>query len=639
MDIAIVTGAETPLGLSLIQRLVHQGYRVHGIGNNFSKVTFADPQFFAHPVDLSNLTAVTEMMTKILADEKSLDLLIHAIDVTPGAAFEKLPVGNLEAILKIGLLGPVMLTRLALPNLLRFRGQLINVIPANKSGSPASAVNALLEGGLREMNRALFDGARDAGLRVTNLILRQNPEPDALTVQSSEQTHIDLEDVARAVEHLLDPNFANVPAELVLHPRTSAHSDQVLPEVSLPLDPYHEIVLPPQAYCPPEQPKIPTQAKEKVERTIPYTDDEMEDKIAAAIEDFEAHPERYDASPKQERRSRPERKAKQKHERATRPDVAQQAQAENQSESDSEHEQQREAQESGSNKRRRGRRRGGRNRNRDRDSNVSESQSNVSDSAGGDVQQGSAGASKASERVDVPQAARHDSSDSSRNDSDDAQGKASSRSGDVERDAQQRSHSNSQLADKPKRTPRRGRSRLESKPLLDARIETESEFLSKPDPRPQRRGRTRPESKAKSSVAAQAAPAPVLAPIPVAASEPTAPTPVETNKLVPDVPKKKAVKKTVAKKAVAKAEAPVGSVEGASAVKQASPKKAATKKAATKKAATKKAATKKAAKKVSRKPVKKSATKKAAAKKSVTKKATKKAAKKKAVKKVSSAVE
>ena len=237
MDIAIVTGAETPLGLSLIQRLVRQGYRVHGIGNNFSKVTFADPQFFAHPVDLTDLPSVTKTLEKILEKEKSLDLLIHAIDVTPGAAFEKLPVGNLEAILKIGLLGPVMLTRLSLPNLLRFRGQLINVIPANKSGAPASAVNALLEGGLREMNRALFDSARDAGLRVTNLILRQNPEPDALSVQSSEQTHIDLEDVARVVEHLLDPSFANVPSEVVLHPRSSAYSDGVLPEVAVPLEP------------------------------------------------------------------------------------------------------------------------------------------------------------------------------------------------------------------------------------------------------------------------------------------------------------------------------------------------------------------------------------------------------------------
>ena len=285
-------------------------------------------------MDLTDLPSVTETLEKILEKENSLDLLIHAIDVTPGAAFEKLPVGNLEAILKIGLLGPVMLTRLSLPNLLRFRGQLINVIPANKSGAPASAVNALLEGGLREMNRALFDSARDAGLRVTNLILRQNPEPDALSVQSSEQTHIDLEDVARVVEHLLDPSFANVPSEVVLHPRSSANSDRVLPDVAVPLDPYAEVVLPPTAYCPPEQSKIPTQEKATVDRTIPYTDDEMEDKIAAAIEDFESNPQIHE---------RKEKKSLQQNK-------------------------QKGSEPSGKNKRRRGRRRGGRSRNRDRKS-------------------------------------------------------------------------------------------------------------------------------------------------------------------------------------------------------------------------------------------------------------------------------
>ena len=294
MDIAIVTGAETALGLSLIQRLVRQGYRVHGIGNNFSKVTYADPQFKVHPVDLTHLDDLTGVMKSILEEEKSLDLLIHAIDVTPGAAFESLSVGNLEAILKIGFLGPVMLTRLALPNLLRFRGQLINVIPTNKSGCQPSAVNALIEGGLREMNRALFDRARDAGLRVTNLVLHQNTEPDALSVQNSAQTHIDHDDVARVLENLIDPNFTNVPAELVLHPRCSAHSERALPEINKSIDPYKAVVLPPQAYCPPEESKIPTQQEEIVHRTIPYTDDEMEDKISAAIEDYDAHPERYE---------------------------------------------------------------------------------------------------------------------------------------------------------------------------------------------------------------------------------------------------------------------------------------------------------------------------------------------------------
>ncbi|MGB0744277.1 MAG: SDR family oxidoreductase [Opitutales bacterium] len=298
MDIAIVTGAETPLGLRIVQTLVQQGCRVHGIGNNFSKVIYSDPQFRAHPVDLTSIEAVSAVLGEILEAEGRLHLLVHAIDVTPGAAFEKLPIGNLEAILKIGLLGPVMMTRLALPNLLRFRGQLINVIPANKSGLPASALNSLLEGGLREMNKALFDQGRDAGLRITNCVLRQNTKLPGPKVSDSvlEQSHIDLEDVARTIAQLIDPKAVNVPAEVVLYPRLSSDAEAAMPDAPLPLDPYSEVVLPAKEYNPPRQPKIPTAQKQQIERTIPYSDEEMEDKIAAAIEDFEANPERYEQS-------------------------------------------------------------------------------------------------------------------------------------------------------------------------------------------------------------------------------------------------------------------------------------------------------------------------------------------------------
>lgn len=296
MDIALVTGAETALGLRIVQSLVQQGCRVHGIGNNFSKVTYADPQFKGHAVDLTDTAAVAALLESILADEKRLDLLVHAIDVTPGAPFEKLSPGNLEAVLKVGLLDPVLLTRLALPNLLRFRGQLIHVITSNKNGQPASALNALIEGGLREMNRALFDRSRDAGLRVTNCFLRQNTALPGGQVSDAalEQTHIDLEDVARVIEQLVDPKAVNVPAEVVLYPRLSAAAGEALPETPLPLDPYAAVTLPPKAYCPPPEAKIPTIAKQQIERTIPYTDEEMEDRIAAAIEEYELHPERYD---------------------------------------------------------------------------------------------------------------------------------------------------------------------------------------------------------------------------------------------------------------------------------------------------------------------------------------------------------
>lgn len=364
MDIAIVTGAETPLGLRLIEELIRQGCRVHGIGNNFSNVTFADRHFVAHAVDLSDLAAVARTTEQILEKEQSLHILIHAIDVTPGAPFEKLPVGNLEAILKVGLLGPIILTRLALPNLLRFRGQLINIIPANKSGHVASAVNALIEGGLREMNTALFDQARDAGLRVTNLILRQNTTTDdAAGSEKQIQTCIDPEHVARTVERLLDPNEPNVPNEITLYPRLSAAAEAALPESALPIDPYSSVVLPPKEYFPPKQEAITTKAPDQIERTIPYTDEEMEEKINSAIEDYEAHPERYE-EPQSRKKKRHERKprAERGEPRAERSETRDQPDATEPTESN-QHDKA-ESEQTDSSKPRRGRRRGGRNRNR-----------------------------------------------------------------------------------------------------------------------------------------------------------------------------------------------------------------------------------------------------------------------------------
>lgn len=360
MDIAIVTGAETPLGLRLIEDLIRQGCRVHGIGNNFQHVTFADPHFVAHAIDLSDLDAVARTAEAIIEKEKAIHILIHAIDVTPGATFEQLPVGNLEAILKVGLLGPVMLTRMALPNLLRFRGQLINIIPANKSGHVASAVNALIEGGLREMNTALFDQARDAGLRVTNLILRQNTvTDDAAFADKHLQTHIDPEHVARTVEQLLNPNEPNVPNEITLYPRLSGAAEESLPETPLPIDPYNTVVLPPREYCPPKQEAITTRQPDQIERTIPYTDEEMEEKIASAIEDFESHPERYEEPKKQRKNKNKKRKDREPKQQSSEPSE----QSDDSTTSDSNQDSTRSEQP----KSRRGRRRGGRNRNRKRE--------------------------------------------------------------------------------------------------------------------------------------------------------------------------------------------------------------------------------------------------------------------------------
>jgi NAD(P)-dependent dehydrogenase (short-subunit alcohol dehydrogenase family) len=537
MDIAIVTGAETPLGLRLIEDLIRQGCRVHGIGNNFSNVTFADKHFIAHAIDLSDLEAVAHTAEAILEKEKAIHILIHAIDVTPGAAFEQLPVGNLEAILKVGLLGPVMLTRLALPNLLRFRGQLINIIPANKSGHIASAVNALIEGGLREMNAALFDQARDAGLRVTNLILRQNTVTDDTTFADKHlQTHIDPEHVARTVEQLLNPNEPNVPNEITLYPRLSGAAEESLPEAPLPIDSYNAIVLPPQEYCPPKQEPIPTREPDQIERTIPYTDEEMEEKIASAIEDYESQPERHEQPKKQKKSKRKDRKPRKPRSEAADADQA-----------DSKQDSKDSSERSDQPKSRRGRRRGGRNRNRNRD----QKDGNIENH--GDERN----ESPSSDKKPIPESAKESK------------------------------------AEKPPR-PGRNRSR---KPVTRPE-DKYADYNPASAPVPER---SKPSSEQPKQDAFQPGEVTVAAPKPKKLKQPAKPkkAPAEKPKqleLVPDAP---AVKKKAAKKAAKKATKKTATKKAVKKAAKKAAKKVTTKKAV-KKTATKKAA-KKAAKKAVKK--------------------------------------
>ncbi|MGJ8652780.1 MAG: SDR family oxidoreductase [Opitutaceae bacterium] len=535
MDIAIVTGAETPLGLRIIEGLIRQGCRVHGIGNNLSRLSFADRNFVAHAIDVSELSSVQQVTSEILEKEGRLDILVHAIDVTPGAAFENLPVGNLEAILKIGLLGPVMLTRLALPNLLRFRGQLINIIPANKSGNQPSAVNALIEGGLREMNKALFDQARDAGLKITNLIVRQNSELPAGTVSDEllEQTRIDPEQVARTVEFLLNANESNVPNEITLHPRLSADANDALPETPIPVDPYNAIVLPPADYCPPEEPKITTKQPERIDRTIPYTDEEMEEKIAAAIEDFEVNPERYEPKEKKPRNDN------------------QRNQGPAQSNTEG----------GGQAKNRRGRRRGGRNRNRDRDNKDSTQHSGNTPQQPdpSSNKQDNSLANEGQERA--PKSSRNRRRDRDNKGSAQHSDKASQHSN-IPSSQQEKSVANKDQEGSPKPNRNRRRRGNEGKP--------KHEHTDKPKASEQKQTKATPEKKSPQTAPAEKAPAKESKPVAKKAAKKAAKK-VATKKAA----KKVAIKKTATKKAA---------------------KKTTTKKTPAKKAA-KKAAKKKATKK------------------------------------------
>jgi NAD(P)-dependent dehydrogenase (short-subunit alcohol dehydrogenase family) len=287
MDIAIVTGAESVLGIRVVERLIRQGCRVYGLGNNFSQTTYTHKDFIPAAVDISNLKASRDAIEQIVNENGAVHLLIHAIDVAPATDFERLGVGNLEALMTIGLMTPVILTRLLLPNLLQVRGQLLFVLSTNKEGAPANATSGLMEAGLRRFASELLLRHRDSGLRVSTILLRHNCTPvDVRCGNTDSQTRIHPDHAATAIERILAEDDPNILGELTLYPRCSPAAVKP-PATILPIDPYQQIQLPPKHKRAQEPEPISTRMPERPKAVFTISDAELEDRIAEAIEDFQ----------------------------------------------------------------------------------------------------------------------------------------------------------------------------------------------------------------------------------------------------------------------------------------------------------------------------------------------------------------
>ncbi len=312
MDIAIVTGAESALGIRIVERLVRQGCRVYGLGNNFSQTTYVHKDFIATAVDITDMKATRDAIEQIVTESGGVHLLVHALDVVPATDFERLGVGNLEALMTIGLMTPVVLTRLLLPNLLQVRGQLLFALSTNKDGAPANAVAGLMEAGLRRFASELLLRHRDAGLRVSTVLLRHNTTPgNTHAADGSVQTRIHPDHAAEAIERMLSEGDPNILGELTLYPRASPAASG-RPAVLLPIDPYQHIQLPPKHKRPEEPDPIATRQPERPKPVFTISDEELEDRIAEALEDYDRDTPPTQSAPERPRGKPPARNPEQR---------------------------------------------------------------------------------------------------------------------------------------------------------------------------------------------------------------------------------------------------------------------------------------------------------------------------------------
>lgn len=172
-------------------------------------------------LDVGDQQSIGEALAGIVERHGGLDAVVNnaGVDVT-------LPIGELsveawQQVLRVNLHGPFLVTKLALPELRKTRGQVVNIAStaAKRAWPNASAYHAS-KWGLLGLSHALHAELRSEGIKVTAVIaggmrtpflLDRFPDIDPATLQ-------DPADVARAVVFALSSPADSVVAEITVLP-------------------------------------------------------------------------------------------------------------------------------------------------------------------------------------------------------------------------------------------------------------------------------------------------------------------------------------------------------------------------------------------------------------------------------------
>jgi NAD(P)-dependent dehydrogenase (short-subunit alcohol dehydrogenase family) len=118
---ALVTGASSGIGLATAKRLLDHGYRVIGTSRNPDTVPdAARPEGLRYrALDLRDTHSIDGFVGALHAEDIHVDVLVNNAGESQSGPLEEIPLGALERIFQINVLGPVHLTQLLLPGMRR----------------------------------------------------------------------------------------------------------------------------------------------------------------------------------------------------------------------------------------------------------------------------------------------------------------------------------------------------------------------------------------------------------------------------------------------------------------------------------------------------------------------------------------
>lgn len=223
---AIVTGASSGIGRAVSLMLCSKGYEVFGIGRNFEKDDSEGifPESFHKVVcDILNTEKLVENVSKIQS-EYEIKVLVNNAGCGYYGLHEEMNPKKIKEMVRTNLEAPMILTQLLLRTLKKNSGYIINMssVTAQKENPHGCAYGAT-KAGLTGFGRSLFEEVRKYGVKVvtiqpdmTNTNLYRNAD---FTVGDEDMSYIAPNEVADAIEHILDLRDGIVVTELTLRPQ------------------------------------------------------------------------------------------------------------------------------------------------------------------------------------------------------------------------------------------------------------------------------------------------------------------------------------------------------------------------------------------------------------------------------------
>ncbi|MGC3993607.1 MAG: SDR family NAD(P)-dependent oxidoreductase [Propionicimonas sp.] len=121
-DTVLITGGTSGIGLEMAEQLSAEGNTVIVTGRDearLQRVRDSHPRLRAYRVDVTELASVQSLRDRVVADFPGLNVLINNAGLMQNISFPEAPAEGVADEVAVNLAGPILVTQVFLPHLLR----------------------------------------------------------------------------------------------------------------------------------------------------------------------------------------------------------------------------------------------------------------------------------------------------------------------------------------------------------------------------------------------------------------------------------------------------------------------------------------------------------------------------------------